>query len=128
MKNKSVAILLCVFCAAYVHAQQSLVGKYSGSAAIMAKTGSATNIGVNVEITSADNGRLQGSAIIFGKRCPSAYAIEGTVDGGNLKFNMVGGNENLGCGVARFEVVAEGDKLAGKMSYDGAMRDVKLSK
>ena len=113
-----------------LHAQSELVGKYSGSLSAVDFRGRDKSYGISVEITSAENGRLAGTLTNEGSRgCPGKSAMAGTYEGNKVTFATVKGDDkNQGCGVQRFEGVADGGKLVGKMPHNGAPHDVQLSK
>ena len=112
-----------------VCAQSSLVGKYSGSIMTPDSRGREKPHGFMIEITSAENGKLIGSALNTGGHCGGSMPAEGTYEGNNVKISAPGARDIQGCGGGvRFEGVAEGNKLIGKMPFRGAVREITLSK
>ena len=112
-----------------LHAQQALVGSYSGS---FTKQGRAGNLqgGVTLQITSAENGALKATAIrgSAGLRgtdgCAGQYELAGTYQGDKLQLKSTAKGGGAGdCGLS-FQLTADGNKLVGKMGQ----LDVQLSK
>ena len=85
-------------------------------------------IGISVDITGAENGALKGTITSGGRDCAGNFPIEGTYEGNNLKFKMTGRGRVAGCGDLAFEGVAEGDKVVGKIVWQGGPRDIRFSK
>ena len=105
-------------------AQQTLVGKYSGN--YIQKTGRGDESrGLTLEIASAENGKLKGTAVRVEKgSCSGKYEVEGTYQDNKIVVRSVGGGGAASdCGL-RLQLVAEGNKLVGKFGP----RDVELSR
>ncbi len=105
-------------CAASLHAQETLVGKYSGTFNLTTRTG-AHGIAITMEITNAANGKLQGkanrhSAGRAGTGCAGEYKLEGTYQDNKLEITSEAGGPAKDC-ILHFHLVAEGNKLRGKM-------------
>jgi len=115
-------------CAAALHAQESLVGKYSGTFVLQSQSRGVLPVAISLEITSAANGKLQGTANRShngkaGQSCMGEYKLEGTYEGKEIKMTSEPGGAAKDC-VMKLRLVAEGGKLKGKMSGS----DVELSK
>lgn len=113
-----------------LYAQQSLVGKYSGSLTAPDGRGNPRQQGISIEITSAENGSLKGTITNAPTvPCYGTYAMEGTYDGNKVILAAVeAASTTRGCVPLRFQGVAEGNRLVGKMPWNGAPRDLTVSK
>jgi hypothetical protein len=106
------------------------VGTYTGSVTGRnSRTGFDQQFGITIEIAGAENGKLKGTISNLSSRlCRGSLAAEGTYEGSKVGIAMVEGGLPQGCGALKFEGVAEGNKLVGKMYFDGALRDLVVSK
>ncbi len=129
MKLGVIAGSLLFVCSTCLYAQQALVGKYDGSLTAAVGGRGDKSFGISIEITSAEDGKLKGT--ISNQSSPSCrgkLAAEGTYEGSKIKIGMVEADLPQGCSALKFEGVAEGDKLVGKMPFSGAPRDLTVSK
>jgi hypothetical protein len=108
-----------------LHAQQALVGTYNGTFTAKIRSSSAEiQVGLKLEITSAENGALKGTLINYGTAgCGGQYKLEGTYQDDKLQLTSDKGGRAGDC-TLQFQLTAEGNKLVGKMGPN----DVTLSK
>lgn len=111
--------LILFFGSACLHAQQALVGTYSGSYSAKNKP-----VGVTLQITSAENGALKATARRMAGACAGQYELEGTYRDDKLQLRSTEKSGRAGDCDLRFQLTAEGDKLVGKLGQ----LDVQLSK
>jgi hypothetical protein len=114
--------------AASSHAQENLVGKYSGHFMLPTQTRGIIPIGLSLEITSAADGKVEGKANRYadsraGRGCEGEYKVAGTYEGNKIEMKSEPGGPAKDC-IMRLQLVAEGRKLKGKMGTF----DVELSK
>ena len=129
MKLAIVTGSILFVCSALAYAQEALVGKYTGSmAATAAHGGNVVQVGIVIDITSAENGRLKGTITNTGQTCGGTFPMEGGYRDNSLKFAMLEGGGVQGCRPLRFVGAAEGNKLVGKFSWAGGMQDAVFSK
>ena len=126
----------CVYPFAFVllfassaQAQQSpLIGKYRGAFETPTSAGRPITLSTDIEIASAENGRIKGTTTIWARgSCGGTFPIEGTYEGNKLQFVVTEGSKVRGCDPAQFNMVAEGNRLAGKVLWNGWV-DLKVSK
>jgi hypothetical protein len=104
------------------YAQETLVGKWSGSYLYVGNLGGTTapaNIGVELEITSVEGNVVKGLAKQFSRICGGEYPLSGKLDGNNL--GMVSAPNMGPTGDCRFgfRAVVDGSKMTGKVgNYD----------
>jgi hypothetical protein len=129
MKLARIAGAILFICSTCLYAQEALVGKYIGSLTAPNQKQVNVQFGITIEITSAENGKLKGTISNQSSRpCKSDLPAEGTYEGSNVKIAVVEAGLPQGCGALKFEGVAEGNKLVGKMPFQGAPRDLVVSK
>ena len=117
MKSLKFAIVVLTLCTMWqpfvVYAQESFVGKYTGSYERKTNRGDE-RYGVELNIASVENGIVKGTAIRHGRQCPGSYPIEGTMKENRLELKSGKGGTADDC-AANFRLVAEGNKLKGTM-------------
>jgi hypothetical protein len=128
MKLKASPGLAFLVLAASLHAQESLVGKYSGTFNLQTQSRGVLPIAVSLNITSAANGKLLATASRShngkaGMGCVGEYKLEGSYEGNKIDMKSDAGGPAKDC-VMRFELVADGNKLKGKMGQS----DVEFSR
>jgi hypothetical protein len=101
-----------------VFAQQTLLGKYSGSFTQTSRL-SNVSVGLSLEILSVDGDTVKGKAVRYaiGKgACAGEYPVEGNVKGDvlELKATQKGGPSG-DCGMT-LRLTVEGNKLVGTMN------------
>jgi hypothetical protein len=117
------AIATCAF------AQQSLTGRYEGFvSSVNMNKGKVTPVPMSVEIKQAENGSLSGTITSGSRGCGGTFPVTGTYKDNAVTITQTEASTNAGCGKTRMELTMEGNKLVGKMSWDGGMRDVSMSK
>lgn len=113
-----------------LYAQSALIGKYSGT--LKAPDNRNTDRGweIVIKITSAENGKLAGTILSnpSSTYCLGSRSAGGTYDGNRVKLAVLEEGAIQGCGKLIFEGVAEGNKLIGKIPFNGAPREITLSK
>jgi hypothetical protein len=114
--------------AATSHAQENLVGKYSGTFMQQTQSRGIIPIGISLEITNAADGKLQAKVLrsaqrMAGQGCAGEYKLEGTYEGNKIEMKSEPGGRGNEC-ILQFHLVAEGNKLKGKMGKS----DVEFSK
>jgi hypothetical protein len=115
--------------AGFSHAQESLVGKYSGG--FKAKTNQGEQWAtVVLEILSVEGGRVKAKAVRgayanigVGLTCAGEYQLEGTYENNKLLLKSVAGPGAGDCRLG-FMLVVEGNKLKGRLNKN----DLELSK
>lgn len=117
-------------CAASVCAQQTLVGKYSGTFMQKTKYGDKP-ASITLDITSVEDGKVIATAVRFGGGgtggCAGTYKMQGTHQDNNVDITAVEKSGSAGdCGM-RLQLVASDNKLTGKFGEQGE-RDITLSK
>ena len=105
--------------AASLYAQDSLVGKYSGTFMLQTQSRGVIPIGISLEITNAADGKLQGKVIrsaqrMAGQGCAGEYMLGGSYEGSKIEMKSEPGGRGNEC-ILQFHLVAEGNKLKGKM-------------
>ena len=129
MKLNLVTGSILFVCCALAYAQQALVGKYMGSMTTTTPLGgNVVQVGIIIDITSAENGQLKGTIINTSQVCGGSFASEGTYKENRLRFAMIEGSKVQGCRPLLFVGAAEGNKLVGKFSWSGGMQDAVFSK
>ena len=105
-------------------AQQTLVGKYTGNFIQKTVRGDESR-GLTLEIASAENGKLKGTAVRVEKgTCAGKYEVEGTYKENKVDVRSVGGGGAGGDCSLSLRLVAEGNKLTGTFGQ----RPVELSR
>ena len=94
-------------------AQESLLGKYSGSYERRTNRGDE-RYGVELNLTSIENGAVKGSAVRHGRQCPGTYPMEGTLSDNRLTLKSGKGGNADDCS-ANMRLTVEGDKLKGTL-------------
>lgn len=70
---------------AFVHAQDSLLGTYTGTYTYSGRTGSPRELGVQLIIASVENGVVKGTATLTtGGPCTGDYPMEGKYEDSKL--------------------------------------------
>jgi hypothetical protein len=105
------AALLMMGCAAAA-AQDSLVGKYQGSAEV--QRGRAGGGAPSLVITNVDNGVVKGTATTYG-RCAGEYPLEGRVEGDKLELKSTKAGRLADC-VIDYNLSVDGKRLTGTSS------------
>jgi len=101
-------------------AQESLVGKYSGTLLLPTQSRGIVPLPISLEITNAADGKLQGkanrsSSAWAGQGCAGEYKLAGTYEGSKLDMRATElGGPAKDCPM-RLRLIAEGRKLKGKM-------------
>ena len=117
-------------CAASVCAQQTLVGKYSGTFMQKTKYGEQA-ARITLDITSVEDGKVKATAVRFAGggtgSCAGSYEMQGTHQENNVDITAVKTGGSAGDCDMRLQLVAAGNKLTGKFGEKGE-RDVTLSK
>lgn len=117
MKSLKFAIVVLTLCTMWqplvLNAQDSLIGKYTGSYERRTNRGDE-RYGVELNIVSVENGIAKGTAVRNGRQCPGTYPVEGTVKDNRLELKSGKGGTADDC-AANFRLVAEGNKLKGTM-------------
>jgi len=96
-----------------LHAQDSLIGKYSGTYTRITSTGEQ-RYGLELTIASLEDGKVKGTAVRNGRDCRGDFPVEGTYKGNNLVLKSGKGSGTEDC-TANLRLVAEGNKLKGTM-------------
>jgi hypothetical protein len=102
--------------AGFLYAQESLVGKYSGSFSVQIQQG-VVAVPVTLQITSVDNGNVKATAFrqAVGNRgpimyCGGEYQMAGTYKSNRLVLKSISGPSDCTLG---FVLATEGNKLTG---------------
>jgi len=131
MKRVTIALLgvMCVGIAAPLQAQESLVGRYVGSYEGQARTGGTRSNGVELNITSEENGIVKGEArLVTAGSCAGAYPMEGRFENNKLVMRATSKGGGAGDCSFSFNAVKEGNKLVGTTGTSGSGRPLQLSK
>jgi hypothetical protein len=107
---------------------QDLVGKYAGS---FQRDPRANTIGLALDITGAEGGKLKGTITISTKgACRGTFPIEGTYDGNKIQTKTpTGGGAASDCGERAISGVVEGNRLVGTfVTQSGINVDITLTK
>lgn len=116
--------IVLLSCVGVSHAQQTVEGKYTGT-----RAGEKRPVGLSLEITSAQNGKVQGSVTLTQQRCGGIFPVEGAYQDNKIELRAAAGGRTGDCGERKLELVASGNELTGRMLGDsGEWREVKLSK
>ncbi len=94
-----------------VHAQDSLIGKYSGT---YTATTAGRQWGLDLNIISVDNGTVKGTALRYGRECRGDFQLEGTYKENQLVLRSNAGGAAGDCRVD-LRLVSEGNNLKGTM-------------
>lgn len=113
-----------VFACGSVYAQDSLVGKWSGSFSIQTSRGEI-KVGVELTIASVENGKVKGTATSYSKSCGGQYEMQGTYQDDKLALKSA--NKSGGAGDCWFglKLTVDGNKLVGTT---GVGSPIQLSK
>jgi hypothetical protein len=117
-----------------LHAQESLVGTYSGSYTSGGGVGSPRPIGVELTVASEDNGSVKGTVKISRQTnrgthpCSGEYQMEGKLTGGKLVMKSAGKSGSADDCSFSFNGVKEGNKLVGTTGTAGTGSPLTLSK
>ena len=107
-------------CAASLQAQESVMGRYNGTFVARNSRG-VTAIGLELEITGATDGKLQGKATRYAssrilRGCEGEYKVAGRYKGEKIDMRSVErGGPAKDCSMV-LHLVAEGRKLKGTMN------------
>lgn len=111
-KSGMAAFALSVFLpCGFALAQESLLGKYSGSYERKTTRGEQ-HYGVELTLESIENGVVKGKVVRHGRQCPGSYPIEGTLRESALNLRSGKGGTTDDCS-ANLRLKVEGDKLRG---------------
>jgi hypothetical protein len=117
--------LLLLSYSACVLAQEALVGQYSGFYVGRTNSGVEVREHLTLEIKSAQDGKLQGTATRFYdgivrhggySQCRGDYVLEGTYQDNNIVLESIGPGGHAGDCRTTLRLVVEGDKLIGRMN------------
>jgi hypothetical protein len=115
----TISVTLLLFGGA--HAQESVVGRYTGhfEPAVMKGSGSPPPVGMTLQIESVENGQVKAVATHSGDRCGGTYTMAGAVVEGKLKLRATHKGGRAGdCGLS-MTLSVEGPKLVGNLG-DGS--------
>jgi hypothetical protein len=130
MRPTAVALATTLFfgtvAPAWVSAQGSIVGKYTGSIVQnFATSGAVRAIGLQLVVDSAEGGVVKGTATILELNCAGDYPMEGKLDDGKLQLRSTTKGGRAGDCWLRLALSVEGNKLNGTT---GSGQQVQLSK
>ena len=110
MFRSALCALFVAICApAVLHAQSSIIGKYTGSFTTHGLS-RYRNVGVSLVISSVEGAAVKGTATVNGgDYCPGNYVMEGTYINSMLDLKSTKGPDVLGCEF----------KFAGKVEGNG---------
>ena len=112
MSNFLIAAVLVLLFACPVSAQQTLLGKYSGTySTVTLSGGNPYQGGLTLELASLEDGIVKGKAVRGGGPCRGEYPVEGTIKGNQLELRGKGGPAG-DCGMV-LRLTVEGNKLVG---------------
>jgi len=117
MNNFLIALVLVLLFAGPVSAQQTLLGKYSGSfSGITGSGGNPYQGGLTLELASLEDGIVRGKAVRGGGPCRGEYPVEGMIKGDELELRATRKGGPAGdCGMV-LRLTVEGNKLVGTMN------------
>ena len=124
MRNLSVATLLgcCFLVSSVAGAQESLIGKYTGSYASTTRNGNTIQRGVELTIVSVDNGVVKGTAEVTRRgSCSGAYPMEGKLEGKTLVMRSTEKGGSASDCSFRLKATHEGNKLVGTVGQGSAL-------
>lgn len=108
----------------HLHAQDSPVGKYSGTFTVPTLTGDR-QIGLELTIASVEGGKVKGAARSYSRSCGGDFPVEGTYEGSKLEIRSTAKFGPAGDCSFRMRLTVEGNKLVGET---GGGRPIQLSK
>ena len=119
MKNIVIAAVLALLFSCPVLAQQTLLGKYSGSFVLITKRGDV-NAGLTLEILTVEGDTVKGKAVRMAEgtrvSCAGEYPVEGKVKGDALELIATEKGGPAGDCPMTFRLTVEGSKLVGTMN------------
>ena len=113
------ALFIAFLVAATSYAQDSLLGKYSGSSTV-ADGGRSLTRGVVLVITSVENGVVKAKYTVASRRCSGELPMEGTLRESKLELVSVAQGGSAGDCSRTLNLTVTGNTLVG--------RDIQLSK
>lgn len=128
MKNIVIAAVSAFLFSCPVLAQQTLLGKYSGTFSFYGQAGQFVTTGISLEIVSVDGDTVSAKAVRAPARgrspCAGEYQLEGKVKGDALVLKSIERGGSAGdCGL-NVSLTVDGNKLVGTINK----RDAQLSK
>jgi len=98
-----------------LYAQESLIGKYSGTyTTTSVRKGGEIRIGVDLTISSVENGIVKGMTQRHAGPCKGEYPVEGTYKDDKLILKSSKGGPADDC-TTSLQLVSEGNKLKGTL-------------
>jgi hypothetical protein len=121
MKNIVIAAVSALLFSCPALAQQTLLGKYSGTySAITLSGGNPIHVGLTLELASLEDGIVKGKAARMGGPCRGDYPVEGMIKGDELELRATRKGGPAGdCGM-RLRLTVVGNKLVGTMNKNKA--------
>lgn len=117
--KKTCALFGAVLFAATGYAQESLLGKYSGSSTV-ADGGRSLTRGAVLTITSVENGVVKANYTVASRRCSGEIPMEGTLREDKLHLASVAQGGRAGDCSRTLNLIVKDNTLVG--------RDIQLSK
>ena len=122
MRITAFGLIVALCASGAVFAQDSIVGRYTGSFDFQTNQG-LQKVGVTVVIDSVEDGRVKGTATMGGRACAGDYPVEGTLKGSELAVRSTRKGGPAGDCSFAFRGTAEGSRLVGRMGkYDVELR------
>lgn len=109
---------------ALVSAEESVIGKYTGSFIVSTSRG-PIRTGLGLVLDSAEGGVVKGNAKIFDWSCAGDYPMEGTLAEGKMQLRSTAKGGRAGDCSLRLNLAVDGDRLTGTT---GSGQPVQLSK
>src|SRR5262245_7039748 len=130
MKHLALAsfVVILLINAAYVRAQDSILGSYSGGFATKDPSGNSSRIGVQLTISSIDGEVVKGTATLSTRGpCRGTFPMEGKYSDSKLAMRAAGKSDSgAGDCLFSFAAVKQGNKLVGTTGGPG--NPIELSK
>lgn len=105
------ALLAFLSLSTCAHAQETLVGKYSGTFAVSSIR--SETFSMKLVIDSVDGGVVKGNATPEGNICAGTFPMQGKLEGNKLSLRSTGKGSSLkGC-TFNLDLVVEGNRLTG---------------
>lgn len=109
MKRLVIACFMTAAVVAVAQPQDSLLGTYTGAYTHP----SGARLGLRLVITTADNDRIKGTAILYDGPCRGQYPMEGKFEDNKLVMKATARGPTADCFFS-FTVMREGNKLVGE--------------
>ncbi len=131
MKHLALAFVIAVSIGngSTVHAQESLIGKYTGTFTYTGGSSGPRQLGLELDVATEDNGVVKGVVrLTTAGPCAGTYPMAGKLQDNKLIMRSTAKSGAAGDCSFSFNAVREGNKLVGTTGTRGDGRPLQLSK